>query len=604
MPMFSTECKYKLKLIGRIARKLVTHALEFLFTLAALAALCLTAYEFGYARTDAKTEYPVQGYNLLLHLFFFGSLLHTVLNPPHIRQAKGFWMKAAVWILLLFIIATQSPKHSEASKWLQTADHILSRILLLFISTVQLSRIIVSKLQRHIRPEMMFAFSFLALIFTGTALLLLPKAHYGTLSFIDALFTSTSAVCITGLVTADISTTFTLTGQTILLLLIQIGGIGVMTFTSFIALSFFAHTSFIGQMALKNILSEETMSNIFRTLLYTFFTTLSVETVGSWILWWEIRDLPETVIPDPVFFAVFHAVSAFCNAGFSTLPDNLYNPAVRHLYGFQCWISVLIVIGGIGFPIVFNYGKLISHKIRNLFYALTGSAKRMPSHIRIVSTTTRIAITATLCLLSSSVLLFLLFENRNLQDLPLHGRLAVSLLGAATARTAGFNNLAADSLTAPTVFLTMFLMWIGASPLSTGGGIKTTTFSVAVKSIFSTLRHKEKVGIFKRRIPDSNVKRAYAIILLSVLWISLATLLIVTLVPGSRITPALFEVISASSTVGLSLNFTSQLNLAGKIIIILTMFVGRVGLITLLSGLVRRQTSPSYTYAEDNVILN
>ena len=433
---------------------------------------------------------------------------------------------------------------------------------------------------------------------------MLPKAHYGSLTFIDALFTSTSAVCITGLTTVDTATTYTITGQVIILLLIQIGGVGVMTFTSFIALSFFTQTSFNDQMALKNILSEESMNNIFRTLMYIFFTTLIVEAIGSWILAWEIRDIPKDIIPNRTFFAVFHSISAFCNAGFSTLPENLYNPAIRSLYGFQCWIAVLIILGGIGFPIVFNYGKLVNHKIQNLYYKLRDSSKRMPSHVRIVNTTTRIVITTTFFLLAGGTLLFLFFENNNtLRDLPLRGKLAVSFLGAVTPRTAGFNNVAIDSLTTPTIALTMFLMWIGASPLSTGGGIKTTTFTIAIKNILNTLKGKKNLEIFKRQLPQENVRKAHAIIILSILWISLATLLITIFVPDSSLSKSLFEVISALSTVGLSLNFTPDLTLAGKIIIILTMFVGRVGLITLLTGIVHQQSSQNYTFAEDNVIL-
>ena len=143
-----------------------------------------------------------------------------------------------------------------------------------------------------------------------------------------------------------------------------------MTFTSVIALSFFTQTSFNDQMALKNILSEESMNNIFRTLFYTLFTTIIVEAIGAWILWWEIRDLSPSLIPNKIFFAIFHAVSAFCNAGFSTLTGNLYHPGIRDLYGLQCWIATLIILGGIGFPILFNYGKLVNHKVRNLFTGL------------------------------------------------------------------------------------------------------------------------------------------------------------------------------------------------------------------------------------------
>ncbi len=602
--MHSTEFTYRLNLLTRIAHKIIDRFIEILFLLTSFATLGLMAYEFGYTITDSGKAYIIWGYKIIPQIFLYGSLIKIALNYKLIGKEKGFWIEIIILLLLLFTLITQKTEYILHEKWLQKTEYILLHTLLLFISIIQLSKAVVSNLQRRLQPEMMFASSFVTIIFIGAALLMLPKAHQEPLDFTDALFTSTSAVCITGLTTVDISATFTLTGQVILLLLIQIGGIGVMTFTSFIALSFFTQSSFNDQMALKNILSEESMNNIFRTLFYTFFTTLIIEAIGTWVIWWEIRYIPREIIPHRTFFAVFHAVSAFCNAGFSTLHDNLYNPAIRHLYGFQTWISVLIILGGIGFPIVFNYGKLINHKIRNVIYRLTGSSKRMPSHVRIVNTTTRIVITTTFFLLIGGTLLFWLFENNTLlHDLPLRGKLAVSFLGATTCRTAGFNSFSIQALTAPTLALTMFLMWIGASPLSTGGGIKTTTFTIALKSIFSTLRNKENVEIFKRQIPNENIKRAYTIILLSILWIFAATLIIAALHPQNRISDILFEVISAISTVGLSIDFTPQLNTAGKIIICLTMFAGRVGLITLLSGIIHQQTSQNYTYAEENIIL-
>lgn len=601
--MFSTELLYKFNSIKRFTIKIATRAIHILFALTSLSALGLMAFEFGYSIEDTDAEMIGKGFRIITLIFFFGSLANIALHPKELPKEKGFWVEIVVLGLLLFIILTQNPGHFPDHRWLHRIDHILLHLILLLISIIQLSKVLVSTLQRRIRPESMFAYSFLLLIFLGTALLMLPRAHTGNLSFMDALFTSTSAVCITGLSTVDVSSTFTLTGQVILLLLIQIGGVGVMTFTSFIALSFFTQTTFTDQMALKNILSEESMNNIFRTLLYTLFTTLIVESIGTWILWWEIRDISSDHIPNPTFFAVFHAVSAFCNAGFSTLPDNLNNVAVRHLYGFQCWIAVLIIIGGIGFPIVFNYGKLLNHKLLNLIYRMSGSAKRMPSHVRIVNTTTRIVITATICLLAAGMALFWIFEKDYLANLPLRGKLAFSFFGAATPRTAGFNIMPMHLLSTPTILFTMFLMWIGASPLSTGGGIKTTTFTLACKSIFNTLKGKKNVEIFKRQIPNENIRRAYAIILLSILWTSLATLLVSITVPGSQITQVLFEVISAISTVGLSLDFTTQLTTAGKIIICLTMFAGRVGLITLLTSMVHRQSTQNYLYAEDNVIL-
>ena len=601
--MLSAEFAYRLGTLRRLVLKIIGKSISIVFILAALATLGLMAYEFGYAVSETGEKLVEESFQIILRIFFYGSLVNIALERKNIWREKGVWVEIIVLLLLLLILITRS-SHLPDQGWLPKTNHILMHILLLLISIIQLSKVLVTTFQRRIRPEMTFTYSFLLFILMGAVLLMLPRAHQGTLSFIDALFMSTSAVCITGLTVIDISVNLTTTGQVILLLLIQIGGIGVMTFTSFIALSFFTQTSFNDQMALKNILSEESMNNIFRTLLYTFFTTLTVEAVGAWLIWLSVKNLENEAIANPLFFSVFHSVSAFCNAGFSLLPDNLSHPAIRHLYKFQWWISILIILGGIGFPIVFNYGKLLNHKIRNVFYRITGSSKRMPSHVRIVSTTTRIVITTTAFLLVGGTLLYWLAENHHsLAGLPWNGKLIYSFFGAVTPRTAGFNLTDTAALMPATIALTLFLMWIGASPLSTGGGIKTTTFTIAVKNILSTLQGKDKVEIFKRHLPSQNVRRAHAIILLSLLWIGAATLLLAFLVPYGQVTQLLFEVVSAISTVGLTLDFTPHLNTAGKIIISLTMFIGRVGFISLLAGLIHQQSSQDYTYAEDNVIL-
>ena len=581
---------------------------EGLILLASIASLFVLIYQFGFQQTSETIHHLYLSRIYILLAFFIGITLRYIVRFGEIIQEKLLYLDIGIYFLLFAVLSAKVFFREVIQQSLPYLDFLSKPLfvytLMLLLSMIHLSRQTFTLMQTRIKPSLLFLLSFIFVILIGAGLLMLPNATTRPIHFVDALFTATTSVCVTGLTTVDVATTFTHIGHVIIMILIQIGGIGVMTFTSFIALSFFTQSSFNDQMALKNILSEESMNNIFRTLFYTFFTTLIIEAIGTWVIWWEIRYIPREIIPHRTFFAVFHAVSAFCNAGFSTLHDNLYNPAIRHLYGFQTWISVLIILGGIGFPIVFNYGKLINHKIRNVIYRLTGSSKRMPSHVRIVNTTTRIVITTTFFLLIGGTLLFWLFENNALlHDLPLRGKLAVSFLGATTCRTAGFNSFSIQALTAPTLALTMFLMWIGASPLSTGGGIKTTTFTIALKSIFSTLRNKENVEIFKRQIPNENIKRAYTIILLSILWIFAATLIIAALHPQNRISDILFEVISAISTVGLSIDFTPQLNTAGKIIICLTMFAGRVGLITLLSGIIHQQTSQNYTYAEENIIL-
>lgn len=600
--MLLTELTYKLKATYRIVKTILSKTIGIAFFLASLCAVLLMVYRFGFSLTVREQHFIYEIYHAILKLFLFGTLLRIALAPEVIWKEKGFWVEMIVIAVLIFVVVTRN-NSAVHDVFIQKANHILTYVLLVFISIIQISKGIVSTLQRHLKPEQMFAYSFLFIILSGAFLLMLPNAHHGHLSFVNALFTSTSAVCVTGLTVVDTSATFTTTGLIIMILLIQIGGLGVMTFTSFFAMSFFSQTSFQDQMVLKNILNENSLNNIFRTLFYILLTTVVIEAVGAYVIYMQVADIPEKVIPEKVFFALFHAISAFCNAGFSTLPDNLYNPSVRHLYGFQSWMALLIILGGIGFPIVFNYGKLLRHTIHNFINKITGQSERY-SELRVVSTTTRIVIPATIILVVAGTALFWLFENDNtLKGLPTIGKLATSFMGAVTPRTAGFNNVPMESMLPTTVFLTMILMWIGASPMSTGGGIKTTTFVIGLKNIYTTIKGQSRVELSKRQLTVENVNRANSIIFLSLIWIGMATILLLILEPHATVRQALFEIISAIGTVGLTLDLTPTLSDSGKLLVSLTMFVGRVGLITLLTGFIKQQTSKNYTYADDNVIL-
>lgn len=598
------EIRYKLLLYYRFLRKLLEKSVGIISFLASLCTLCLLVYEVGFQESPDIREFLNNTYQSLLKIFFYTASIRILLDLKGFRREKGFWFEIIILLCLLGIIAMDYSKQTLRTEWVWKLHHIISYILLIIISVIQFSKQIVTSLQRHLKPEMMFAYSFLFIILSGSLLLSLPNAHTGPLSFIDALFTSTSAVCVTGLVTVDTATTFTPTGLIILISLIQIGGIGIMTFTSFFAMSFFCQVSFRDQMSLKNILNENSLNDIFRTLFYILITTFIIESIGAYIIYQQIVHLSEEIISNKFFFSVFHAISAFCNAGFSTLEGNLYNPHIKNLYGLQMTIATLIILGGIGYPILFNYGRLFRYHLRNGINRLKGSPVRYERQVHIISLTTRIVLPATLILIVGGTLLFWLLENNNtLKDLPFIGKLAISYANSATARTAGFNSVDMSSLYQSTIFLLLILMWIGASPMSTGGGIKTTTFVVALKNIISVIRNKERVEIAHRQIPHETVNRANAIIFISILWIGSATLLLTITEPHITVTKAIFEVISALSTVGLSLDLTPLLSNTGKIIIMLTMFVGRVGLIILLTGIIRQQTVQSFTYPDEEVIL-
>ena len=481
-------------------------------------------------------------------------------------------------------------------------ERILTYGVVLLLSIIQLSKQIFVVLRSRVKTEVLFAGSFLFIILLGSVLLRLPNATYEGISFTDALFTSTSAVCVTGLTVVDTGTTFTLMGQVVLLFLIQVGGIGVMTFTSFFAMSFLSGTSFHDQLMMKNLLNEASLRDIFRTVVYIVLTTFIIEGIGVYLVYLQVQNVAD--IGNKTFFALFHGISAFCNAGFSTLPGNLYDPLIRHLYGLQVILAFLIIFGGIGFPILFNYGRLLHYGIRNRVKCMLGMGYKVVHEPRIVSTTTRIVLPTTLVLLVVGTGLFWIFEDHNaLEGMSVTGKFVTSFMGAVTPRTAGFNNVDMSILHPSTIFLTMVLMWIGAAPMSTGGGIKVTTFVIALKNIWANLTGNDRVVVAHRQLTRENVNRAHSVIVLSVLWIILGTFAIILLEPTATITQAAFEIISALGTVGLTLNLTPTMSVAGKLVVVFTMFVGRVGLLTLLACFIRRQEAKLYTYPDDTVIL-
>ena len=604
--MFSVEVRYRLKQIYRTVKQLVEIASNALLFLASFLAVILIIYRFGFEMPEGYHHEVYFTYRVILRLFLMLGILRFLFNFKLLRAEKGFWVEVLVLLVLLgmtlFSSYIDAPDFVARHPFWHSLERGLTYIIVLLLSVIQLSKQIFVVLRSRVKAEVLFATSFLFIILLGAVLLMLPNATYDGITFVNALFTSTSAVCVTGLTVVDTSATFTPTGLVILLFLIQVGGIGVMTFTSFFAMSFLSGTSFQDQFVMKNLLNEASLSDIFRTVVYIVLTTFIIEGVGVYLVYLQIQDVAG--IGNKFFFSLFHGVSAFCNAGFSTLPGNLYDPLIRHIYGLQVILAFLIIFGGIGFPILFNYVRLFHYWIRNNIKCLLGLRYKVEHQPRIVSTTTRIVLPATLVLLIVGTGLFWIFENHNtLEGMSITGKFATAFMGAVTPRTAGFNNVDMSILHTSTVFLTIVLMWIGAAPMSTGGGIKVTTFVIALKNIWALLKGQDRVIIARRQLTRENVNRAHAIIVLSILWTILAVFALILLEPDATITQAVFEITSALGTVGLTLNLTPTLCVASKIIVSLTMFVGRVGLITLLACFIRSQEAKLYTYPDETVIL-
>jgi trk system potassium uptake protein TrkH len=307
---------------------------------------------------------------------------------------------------------------------------------------------------------------------------------------------------------------------------------------------------------------------------------------------------------DQLFFAVFHSVSAFCNAGFSTLPNSLYQEGFAYNYPFMLILALLFILGGIGFPIVFNMYKYGKYLVQNLL--LSGKSTRKRVHLPwIISINTRIVLVTTALLLIVGTGLFMLFEHDNvLKDHTWYGQLVVGFFNAATPRTAGFNCVNMNNLEFSTIMLIFLLMWVGASPASTGGGIKTSTAAIAALNFVSLARGKEKIEVFKREIPNVSVRRSFAIISLSLVLLGLSIFMLTYFDPEKDLLHIAFECFSAYATVGLSLGVTPNLSPPGKIVIILVMLVGRVGSLTLLVAVLRKIKFQNYRYPQEEILLN
>ncbi len=453
-----------------------------------------------------------------------------------------------------------------------------------------------------LNPAQLLVSSFIVIILIGSILLLLPTATHDGISFIDALFTATSAVCITGLVVVDTSSHFTQIGQIIIMVLIQIGGLGILTFASYFSYFFKGGSSYDNQMALTSVSYSQKLSEVFSTIKKVFLITAIVEVFCGIMIFFSVKGELFNTFADKVFFSVFHAISSFCQAGFSTVPDGLYNDSLRFNYGFIFVVWIAFFLGGLGFPIVANIVGYIKYFSIRLFSRLRSREFYKPWVFNLNS---RINFITTMSITVIAVSLFFIFEFNNvLADHQGIGKFVTALFGASTPRSAGLNTVDTSALTFPTIMMVFLLMWIGASPASTGGGIKTSTFAIATLNILSLARGKTKIEIFRREIADISVRRAFAIISLSLIAMGFSVIMLSFTDADKDLLSIAFEVFSAYGTVGLSLGVTESLSDYGKLIIIGTMFVGRLTLLTVIIAFFKKVKHIHYRYPTEEITMN
>lgn len=581
---------------------------EGIILIASLASLFVMIYQFGFNYSEHVTRMLDSSRVYILLGFFTGISLRYILKFKDIIQEKMLYLDIGIYFLLFAVLSGKvffrEAIHESLPYLNFLTEPLFVYLLMMLLSVIHLSRQTFTLLQSHIKPSLLFLLSFIFVILVGAGLLMLPNATVQSIHFVDALFISTTSVCVTGLTTVDVATTFTHTGHIIIMFLIQIGGIGVMTFTSFFALSFMGNSSFSSKMMLKDMLNEDRTNGLFRVILNILFVTLFIEGVGAYLIYMDIKDTLPGSLQDKIFFAVFHAVSAFCNAGISTLSGNMYDPQVAHLYNLHVWIALLIIFGGLGFPIVFNYLKLLRHLLINSIKILFGQQKHYIHTPRIININTYIVVISTLVLVIGGTLFYYLLEMDNtLKGIPLKEQLANAFLGAVTPRTAGFCVADMGTLTSGTLMLTLILMVIGAAPMSTGGGLKVTTVCVALFTAHNVARNKENVEIRKREISPATIRRAFATIVFYFSWLAIAVWVLSITEKGVSVFTLTFEVVSALSTVGLSLNYSPLLSMSGKLIIITTMLVGRIGILTFFISFYKEYKKKNYTYPQENILM-
>ena len=439
----------------------------------------------------------------------------------------------------------------------------------------------------YFSPYITILMSFFIVILIGGRILSLPfvtVSGKGT-NLIEGIFTATSAVCVTGLTVNDVSTTYNLIGKTIILVLIQLGGIGLITFSSLLILLISKEISYYTKKIVQEDINAETVFNIQKYIKKVIITVLLIELIGAAVLFFEF--IKKFKFLKAIYYSVFHSVSAFCNAGFSLFSDNL--ESFKGSIIINTVIPILIIVGGLGFSTIINVYKYLRKKDKR------------------ITTTSKITLKVTLGFVVFGAFFIFIFEHANIKTIGNYTfieKIGAAFFQSVTTRTAGFNTMSLAGMKEITALLFIFFMFIGASPGSTGGGVKTTTFGLIVLGVITIIKNEEYIEYNGRKISWTNFNRAISIVFISVCYIVIILFLLILLEPDINVMNLLFELVSAFGTVGVTRNLTPYLGNISKILVIITMFVGRVGPLTIVSALsLKKIKSGKYKYPEENILI-
>lgn len=588
--------------------RVVSNLLGVLAFIASAACLMSMLVYFGFDHSPAEKKMLLRILRAAQITFLVNIIFNLLLNFRRTVQETRIikWIVDLAVLITLLPLAYPHPEHP----WIPVLERLLYSHAFLFAvlaaySAVGLSYGLLKMMGKRTNPSLILSASFLCLIIAGSFLLMMPKCTVSGIDYIDSLFVATSAVCITGLTTVDVSQTFTPTGLAVLAILVQTGGLGVMTFTSFFALFFSGNTSIYSQLMVKDMIYSKTINALLPTLLYILGFTLVIEAVGAVAIFLCVHGTLGMTVEEEAVFAAFHSLSAFCNAGFSNIEGGLSNPALLHSnQSVYLVVSALILAGGIGFPILVNFKTAVSLRMHSLWRRLRrrGNAAR-PAHIYDLNT--RIVLVATAWVTSVSALLFFIFEYSNaLAGMPLYDKIVQSVFNSFVPRSSGFSSVNPAGFLNTTLLMFVVLMWIGGASQSTAGGIKINTFATMLLNLKAVVLGRERVTAFGRTVSVPSIRRAHAVIGISIVAYVGFSMLLLMFEPNLGTKALLYESASALFTVGSSLGVTPMLGIPAKVLLSTAMFLGRVGIISLLVGIMGTHTDPPALFPTDNIIIN
>lgn len=451
---------------------------------------------------------------------------------------------------------------------------------------------IIKKSVNRLNPSQIMVIGFATVILIGAILLSLPIATQTgeRIPFLDALFTSTSAVCVTGLVVVDTATYWSTFGQVVIILLIQVGGLGFMTISTLFALITKKRINLKERLLIQESLNQIDLSGLVKLSRYVLLMTFTIEGIGALIL--STAFIPEFGLIKGIWYSIFHAISAFCNAGFDLMgtvsgPFTSLTKYVNNVT-ISLTISALIILGGIGFPVILDVVK-------------NKKPTKFNTHTKVV-----LVSTVVLILVGMTFILGVEYSNpKTLGKLSLKGKLLSSFFQSVTTRTAGFNTIDLTLLHQGSLFVMILLMFVGAAPCSTGGGIKVTTLSTIILSVRSFLFGKEDIEVFERRVSISTVRKSIGVFFIGMVAVLIGIVMISLTENSFDLIESAFEVVSAFATVGLSIGGSPNLTIVGKILIMLYMFMGRVGLLTIFLALMSKNSGKKQVirYPEGKIIV-